>query len=92
MAEVKISGENIVCTASEPVPSQLVYILESDPTVGFRLKGLDYYEQVKIAGRWRTRRWQVAIQRDYMPPDTAFGFVAPRGARAVSVSIPKTGG
>ena len=92
MAEVKVSGENIVCTASKPVPSQLVYVLESDPVFGFRLKGLDYYEQVKIAGRWRTRRWQVTIRRDYMPSDTSFGFVAPRGSRAVSVNIRKSGG
>lgn len=83
---------NVVCESSTPSPSQLTYVLAKDPFFRYRLTSAKYIERSQISGRPRTIEWEATIYPDWIPKDTSYDFVPPKGSRPVSVSQAHGGG
>ena len=83
---------NIVCDSSTPSPSQLTYFIAKDEFFRYRLSSVKYFEQSRISGRLRTIEWEATIYRDWVPKDTSYYFVPPKGSRAIAVSQARDGG
>jgi hypothetical protein len=90
-ADVKVEGENIVCTSTVPASGRLTYMMKLEPGFGWRLNGAEYLEQSTISGRTRTVQWTVTIFRDQLPQGTSFLFVPPAGSRGVAVNEARGG-
>lgn len=86
MADITLDGNDVVCTVGSPATMEVRYELEPYGQNQWKLKGVGYYEYVKMGAKHRETTWHLDIIRLANPiPPAAFVFIPPAGARAVSL-------
>lgn len=84
VSALKREQTNVISRAGTPALNDTTYKLAGDDESGFSIEGSEFtlYDS---AGDKSVKHWETTITPGQLPENTDFGFVPPKGARAIAV-------
>lgn len=77
-------NNTIICESDTPSPNETVYFLDGNDEEGYSLAGITF-KQFDNAHNKVLKRWALTLTPGSLLQDTDFGFIPPKGAKAIAL-------